>query len=207
MPRTVDHEQRRAHIAESLVRVAAREGLHAVTMRSVAAEAGVSLRLVQYYFHSKAELLHGALTHLVRQSNRRWADRLAELPDAPSARAFVEAFLAEALPTDEPSRVFHVVGASYAVLAMTDPELADQPFIAGLNHLERQLADALRLAHASGELPVDRDPDHEAARLVALNHGLGTMVLVGYRTAQDAVAVLRYHVDLLFGSHSGPTTR
>lgn len=198
MPRTVDHEQRRAHLAESLVRVAAREGLHAVTMRSVAAEAGVSLRLVQYYFHSKAELLHGALAHLERQSHRRWADRLAGLPNTPTAREFVEAFLAEALPTDEPSRAFHLLGASYAVLAMTDPEVADQPFIAGLHHLEHQLADALRHARAGGELPAGRDPDHEAARLVALNHGLGTMVMVGHRTAQDARAVLRYHVELLF---------
>ena len=203
MPRTVDHEQRRAHIAESLVRVAAREGLHAVTMRSVAAEAGVSVRLVQYYFHSKAELLHRALTHLERQSNQRWADRLAALPSPRTARGLVEAFLAEALPTDEPSRTFHLVGASYAVLAMTDRELAGQPFLAGLNHLERQLADALRHARTTGELPAGRDPDHEAARLVALNHGLGTMVLVGQRTAQDATAVLRYHVDLLFDQPSG----
>jgi AcrR family transcriptional regulator len=195
----VDHEQRRAHIAESLVRVAARDGLHAVTMRSVAAEADVSLRLVQYYFHSKAELLHGALAHLERQSQQRWVARAAALPDG-SARAFVEAFLAEALPTDEPSRAFHLLGASYAVLAMTDPELADQPFVAGLHHLQRQLADALRRAREDGEIPPDRDPDHEAARLVALNHGLGTMVLVGERAAEDAMEVLTYHVDRLFGS-------
>jgi AcrR family transcriptional regulator len=199
MPRTVDHRQRRAHIAESLVRVAARDGLHAVTMRSVADEAGVSLRLVQYYFHSKAELLHGALAHLERQSQQRWAARLADLPSSRSARQFVAAFLAEALPTDEPSRAFHLLGASYAVLAMTDPELADQPFVAGLHHLQRQLAEVLREAHTAGELPPDRDPDHEAARLVAVNHGLGTMVLVGERTARDAMAVLRYHVDQVFG--------
>lgn len=181
------------------MRVAARDGLHAVTMRSVAAEAEVSLRLVQYYFHSKAELLLGALVHLERESNQRWAARLAALPAPRSARGFVEAFLAEALPTDEPSRAFHLLGASYAVLAMTDRELADQPFIAGLNHLERQLADALRQARSTGELSAELDPDREAARLVALNHGLGTMVLVGQRTTQDAMGVLRYHVDLLFG--------
>ncbi|MGV7636496.1 TetR family transcriptional regulator, partial [Mycobacterium kansasii] len=53
MPRSVDHEERRAQLADALARVAARDGLHAVSMRSVAAEAGVSLRLVQYYFTSK----------------------------------------------------------------------------------------------------------------------------------------------------------
>ncbi|MBF6290125.1 TetR family transcriptional regulator [Nocardia cyriacigeorgica] len=48
MPRTVDHVQRRAQLADAVVAVAAREGLHAVTIRAVAAEAGVSLRFVQY---------------------------------------------------------------------------------------------------------------------------------------------------------------
>jgi AcrR family transcriptional regulator len=198
VPRTVDHAERRAQIAAGLVRRAGREGLHAVTMRKVAAEAGVSLRLVQYYFHSKAELLHAALLHLERQSNQRWAARLAELPSPPSTRAFVEAFLAEALPTDEPSRTFHQVWTSYAVLAMTDPELAAQPFVEGPNRLERQLADVLRQAQADGELASDLDTSCEAARLLTINHGLGTSVLVGQRTSQAAMAVLRYHLDRLF---------
>lgn len=77
-------------------------------MRNVAAEAGVSLRLVQYYFHDKAQLMHATLQHLERQSNQRWAARLAQLPSPPPARAFLEAFLAEALPTDQPSRTFHL---------------------------------------------------------------------------------------------------
>lgn len=198
MPRTVDHGERRARIADGLVRVAARDGLHAVTMRSVAAESGVSLRLVQYYFRTKAELMHAALEHLERQSHQRWAARLAGLPSPASPRAFVEALLAEALPTDEPSRAFHLVWTSYAVLAMTDPELAGQPFVEGPDRLERQLADVLRRAQAEGELPAELDADSEAARLLALGHGLGTSVLVGQRTPAAAAEVLSYHLDGLF---------
>ncbi|WP_017618903.1 TetR family transcriptional regulator C-terminal domain-containing protein [Nocardiopsis gilva] len=112
----------------------------------------------------------------------------------------MEAFLAEALPTDERSRVFHLVWTSYAVLAMTDAGLADQPFVEGPNRLERQLADVLRAARATGELPAGLDPDCEAARLTAVNHGLGTSVLVGQRTPEAAQAVLRYHLDRLFGA-------
>jgi AcrR family transcriptional regulator len=43
------------------VRTAAKRGLHATGMREVAAEAGVSLRLVQYYFGTKEELLLAAM--------------------------------------------------------------------------------------------------------------------------------------------------
>ncbi|OQS14731.1 TetR family transcriptional regulator [Nocardia donostiensis] len=201
MVSTADHAERRAQIADALVRVAGRDGLHAVTMRSVAAEAGVSLRLVQYYFQNKAQLLVDALRHLEQHSHERWAQRLAGLPDPPPARAVVEAFLAEALPTDEPSRVFHLVGASYGVLAMTDPELAEQPFISGINRLEHQLAEALTRAEAAGELVAGADPALEATRLVMLSHGLGTSVLVGQRSAEAAREVLRYHVNRLFDEH------
>ncbi|GAB3484352.1 TetR/AcrR family transcriptional regulator [Amycolatopsis cihanbeyliensis] len=197
MPKTVDHAERRAQIVAGLLRLAGRAGLHAVTMRSVAAESGVSLRLVQYYFRSKAQLMQAALEHLERESHRRWTDRLAGRADP---RAVLEAFLVEGLPTDEQSRTFHLLWTSYAVLAMTDPELAEQPFVAGPNRLERQLAEVLRRARAGGELAANAEPDVEAARLLTLNHGLGTSVMVGQRTAEDATRVLRYHLDALFGA-------
>ncbi|MCP9624857.1 TetR family transcriptional regulator [Nocardia otitidiscaviarum] len=207
MPRTPDHAARRAQIADALVRVASRDGLHAVTMRSVAAEAEVSLRLVQYYFHDKEHLLIGALEHLEQRSHRRWAQRLAALPDPPPPRAVIEAFLLEALPTDDASRVFHLVGTSYAVLAMTDPRIAGQPFIGGVGRLERQLADTLATARAGGELADDVDVDIEATRLVTLTNGLGTTVLVGQRSVDDAIAVVRYHLDRLFRPARGGSAR
>ncbi|MFI8850364.1 TetR/AcrR family transcriptional regulator [Streptomyces sp. NPDC053499] len=198
MPKRVDHGQRRAHIIEALVRVAAAEGLHAVTMRAVAAEAGMSLNLVQYYFDTKAQLMHAALERLEQQSHARWSARLAQLPQPGTPQAFVETFLAEALPTDEESRAFHLVWTSYAVLAMTDPELAAQPFVEGPDRLERQLTAVLQ--QAKEESAVDRswDAATEAAHLLTLAHGLGTSVLVGQRGAEAAIRVLRAHLDRLF---------
>lgn len=198
MPKTVDHDHRRAQISEAVVHLAARHGLHAVTMRAAATETGFSLRLVQYYFPTKAALIHGVLDHLRHRSDERWKARTAALPRTPTARAYVDAFLDEALPTDDDSRAFHLVGASYAVLAMTDPDFADAPVTSGLHHLEDQLADVLHRGQQDGELPEHLDPACEAARLVALNHGLGTTVLIGHRTAEQARTVQRYHVDALF---------
>ncbi|MGC9544395.1 TetR/AcrR family transcriptional regulator [Streptomyces sp. UG1] len=198
MPRTADHAQRRTQIIDGLVRVATRDGLHAVTMRAVAAEAGVSVRLVQYYFETKAKLLLAALRHLEQHSHERWAARLSALPRSPAPRTRVETLLAEALPTDEASRTFHTLWTSCAMLAMTDPELAAQPFAEGPDRLETQLADLLRQAQADGGLTRAVDPDIESARLLALSHGLGTSVLVGRRTPEAAMEVLNHHLDLLF---------
>ncbi|MDA2803992.1 TetR/AcrR family transcriptional regulator [Nocardiopsis suaedae] len=204
MPRTVDHRQRRAGICDALVRTAARDGLHAVTMRSVAAEAGVSLRLVQYYFATKGGLMHAALLHLEEHSHRRWNERLAALPSPAPARARLHAFVAEAVPDDEESRVFHLLWTSFAVLAMTDPALAEQPFVSGPERLERQLADLLEEARTDGSLPADRDPALEATRLLALTHGLGTDVLTGRLTPDRARAVAEYHVDRVLDGQPAP---
>jgi len=46
----VDHEERWRQIADAPLRTAAARGLHATGMSEVAAEAGVSVRLVQCYF-------------------------------------------------------------------------------------------------------------------------------------------------------------
>lgn len=87
---------------------------------------------------------------------------------------------------------------SHGALAMTDPDLAAEPFVAGPDRLERQLTDVLSQAQRDGALAGGRDPAAEAARLLALSHGLGTGVLVGQRSAEAAMAILRAHLDQLF---------
>ncbi|WP_306959428.1 hypothetical protein [Streptomyces afghaniensis] len=98
-----------------------------------------------------------------QQSHQRWSPRLAGLPHPVTAHAFIEAFLAEALPTDAASRAFQLVGTSYAVLAMTDPERAAQPFVEGPDRLERQLTAVLE--QAQREDTVDRQRDAAAEPL------------------------------------------
>lgn len=198
MPRTPDHTARRTQIAEALVRAATRDGLHAVTMRSVAAEAGVSLRLIQYYFVSKEQLLVGALRHLERCSHERWAQRLADIPQPLPARAVIEAFVSEALPTDESSRAFHQLSMSYAVLAMTSPQIAEHPFVSGVDRLESELIGVLEGAVAANKIAPERDAKTEAVRLVALVNGLGTGILIGQYTDEHAARVVAYHLDHLF---------
>ena len=61
VPKKVDHAQRRREISAAVVRLAARRGLQGVSFREVAAEAGVSVSLVQHYFGTKENLLLGTL--------------------------------------------------------------------------------------------------------------------------------------------------
>ncbi|MDT9686685.1 TetR/AcrR family transcriptional regulator [Streptomyces sp. TRM76323] len=198
MPKRVDHAERRTEIAEALLRVAGRRGLHAVGMRDVAAEAGVSLRLVQYYFETKEKLLLHGLQHLAERFGERVAARIRAAGGDPDPRATVEALLMASLPSDEESRTFHLVYTSYAVLAVTDRALAAQPFIRNPDAAEDALTGLLDRAREAGLARSDVDARLEAVSLLAMSAGLGTAVLAGQRTPESAAEVLRHHLDRIF---------
>ncbi len=71
-------EKRRLELLEATLRVLAREGSSAVTMRAVAAEAGVPTTATTYYFESKRDLL----LEVWRLHAEREAARVAEAIDA-----------------------------------------------------------------------------------------------------------------------------
>ena len=130
MPKRVDHEERRRQIADALVRTAAARGLHATGMREVAAEAGVSLRLVQYYFGTKEELLLAAMQRLAIQFAERGMARIRRVKETEnpvSPREVIAAILTEGLPADEERRTFTIVYTAYLALSLTDPALAIKP--------------------------------------------------------------------------------
>src|SRR4051794_22927019 len=79
MPRRVDHDERRRHLTAALLRIASTRGLQAVSMREVAAEAGVSLRVVQYYFTDKKTLMLSGVTELAARLDRRVRERAAAI--------------------------------------------------------------------------------------------------------------------------------
>ncbi|MGI5444284.1 TetR/AcrR family transcriptional regulator [Streptomyces sp. CA-243310] len=198
MPKRVDHEERRAQIAEALVRVAGRRGLHAVGMRDVAAEAGVSLRLVQYYFETKEKLLLYGLQHLTDRFTARVGARLAAAGPAPGPRATVDALLLASLPTDEESRTFHLLYSSYAIMSVTDEALAAQPFIDNPDAAEDAVTGLIEGAREAGLADPAVDARTEAVSLLAMTATMGTSILVGQRSPESSIEVLRHHLDRIF---------
>jgi AcrR family transcriptional regulator len=205
VPKRVDHEERRRQIADALVRAAAARGLHATGMREVAAEAGVSLRLVQYYFGTKEELLLAAMQRLAAQLSERVMERVKEArpPEGPaSPRDVIAAILTEALPADGERRAFNVVYLAYLALSLTDPALAIAPLVRNSAVVIDVMAAQLRTAQSAGDVPASLDPDMEALSLISMSAGLGTSVLGGHSTPDQAQAVIDYHLRRLFPSLS-----
>ena len=209
VPRRVDHEERRRQIADALVRTAAARGLHAAGMREVAAEAGVSLRLVQYYFGTKEELLLAAMQQLAAQfSDRVLAriQRMKETGNPASPRDVIAAVLVEALPADDERRTFTVVYTAYLALSLTDPALAINPLVRNSNAVIDVVAAQLGTAQAAGDMPAGLDPELEAISLITMSAGLGTSVLAGHSSPEQAQAVIDYHLRRLFPRMSASVT-
>ncbi len=214
MPKRVDHQERRRHIADALIRTAASRGLHATGMREVAAEAGVSLRLVQYYFGTKEELMLAAMQQLAAQFSERALARIQQARPAqgpPRPRDVIAAILTEGLPADDERRTFIALYTAYFALSLTEPALAAAPLVRNSGAVIGVVADQLRAAQAAGDMPAQLDPDTEALSLLAMSAGLGTSVLGGQSSPEQAQAVIDYHLDRLFPasrpalrSRSGP---
>lgn len=196
MPRQVDHDERRRRLTEALLRIAGTRGLQAVSMREVAAEAGVSLRVVQYYFANKQALLESGLAELGARMDRRVKQRAASGELTP--RGVFAAVLGTIVPFDEQSRLDSMAWTAYYTAALTDPALA----AAGVtlpNALEDFLTVRLTAAQRAGDVAPDRDPRTEVASLLALANGLTSSVLAGQRGYEAAIEIVGYRLDRLFG--------
>ncbi|ARZ70945.1 TetR/AcrR family transcriptional regulator [Streptomyces sp. HU2014] len=197
MPRQADHDQRRRQIAEAVWRLASRSGLEDVTLRQVAAEAGVSVRLVQYYFGNRDGLLLTSLEILNADAERRAKERVEAAAEPPTSRGTVRGVLLELLPLDEERRTRHLVYVAYFVRFLNDENLAavarDAP-----PALERLVAGLIAWGQERGEVPADLDPRPEAELLLAATDGLQTSVLLGQRTPEEAVALVDHQLNRLF---------
>ncbi|WP_186316025.1 TetR/AcrR family transcriptional regulator [Catellatospora sichuanensis] len=194
MPRKVDHDQRRRHIVESLLRITGTQGLDAVSLREVAHEAGVSMGAVQHYFASKDEMLLFALQHWLSLSvHDRFAERVRDRLDREPAgepAAVLRAIAAEYLPYDAASRAEVQVSIAFLSRAAVAPALATAlaPAFAGFIHT---LGAVFRNTGWAIDAPA------EAQRLAALLDGLRLPVLVGALSHRDALTVVDRHLAQL----------
>lgn len=185
MPKQVDHRQRREQIAEAVCRLAGRQGLDAVSLRHVAAEAGVSMGRVQHYFTTKSEMLVFAFHTISERVERRMAAAIAGLGESPSPRALLRTLLLEMLPLSDDAKAEAPVLAAFLARAVVEPGLAE---------FQREGSRQLR-AMVTEQIAATRgDPELEAAGLLALVDGLMTQLLVGHIDEALALATLDYHL-------------
>lgn len=153
-------------VVDAAITVIARDGLDALSIRRVAAEAGVAIGTVQYHHPTRAELVLAALQ---RTADRQGARALAA-PRGPTIISTLIDRLMLLLPHDGPSREEAIVWVALAAAAARDPLVGPHQ-----RQLVEQTVDGIRSllerAVEVGELPDESDTCDLAERMHVVVEG------------------------------------
>lgn len=189
--------ERQVEFADAALRVLERDGMAAVSFRSVAAEAGWSLGAMQKAFASKDALLAAMFA--------RFREAEVALPAQPPGQPTLADWLTELFlltqPLDESRRSSYLRANAFGELAVTDPHIgaaiaASDAEIAGL------LAGLVRRAQSTGEVPAAVDPDATAWAFLALAQGSASRLLYAPDTEARVAAIARTTIATLL--HESP---
>lgn len=166
-------ERRGAHLLDAVLAVTVTDGYAAVSMRSVAARAGVSVAQVQYYFHTKADLVAAAFDH----ANQGFLNSLITLLPEETSFARLRDIVWAWLPLDTEREERARIWLAYAAMAATNGRLAAAA--ASLDSdLRAWFTDEFLKLQRSGQLRTDLDPAITAGQLLALLDGLTVQCLI-----------------------------
>lgn len=181
MPQRANHEDRRAQIVYSVWAVIANEGIHGVTMRRVAAQAGVSVGRIQHYFASRDELVRVSARAMVLGAQARYETH-GDGGDDP--RAALRFAVGHVIPENDEQARGTTIWLAYVAASVNDEQIA-AALAAAKRGQEEEVAQLLRRLGVATEQAV-----HDARSLIGLADGLAVRVLLGDLEAVEAVAAL-----------------
>ncbi|MDF5758307.1 TetR/AcrR family transcriptional regulator [Spongiactinospora sp. TRM90649] len=197
MPKIVDHDQRRAELADAALDVIARDGIRAVTLRTVAEAAGWSTGVLNHYFKSHNDLLVGALRRAAEIQGRMFRQLRNDLSTDPMQR--LRQLVESVLPLDARrvamTRIFLVFYAEAAASPEAREEVADY-----LHNWRRVLERVITEAQEAGQLPAHLDPAALAVELVALSDGLAVHAILDGQVLKRLTAGEGIEIELVENS-------
>jgi AcrR family transcriptional regulator len=186
---------RRDQILEAACQVIAEVGIDRLRMSDVAALAGVSTALVHYYCATRDDLLQQAF--LFADERAALAERRITDTDLSPVEQIAQLLL---LYLDDTSEIYEswILWREMMSHAIFDPTL--RPIMHhAYSGWVNGFADIVRAGQADGSIPASIDPEGAGWRLTALVEGLGPVALVGLRTRDQGVALIRDAVALELG--------
>ena len=164
--------KRQAELADAALGIVGRDGMAAVTFRSVAAASGCSLGAVQKAFHSKEELL-GAMFARLRAATG--AVPPGE-PGRPTLRSWLTDLMLGMLPVDDRRRALTLQASAFSERAAFDAATGEA-IRASDDQIRGLLAQLVERAKAEDEVSSEVDADQAAWSYLALAQGLAAQLL------------------------------
>jgi AcrR family transcriptional regulator len=173
MPKIVDHDVQREKFAEAAMSLIAQQGLEGVTMRAVAAEAGLSYGSLFHYFSSKDELL----MHAVRHSTALQSKRINAFTSKYSGLKALEHLLCDDAIITESTRDDWMVWLTFLYKAALQTSFATA-YAEMIDGWQGRIARLLEDAKQAGEIRQDLDIEFEATAIWAHSAGVGQLGLL-----------------------------
>ncbi|OHV35358.1 MULTISPECIES: TetR/AcrR family transcriptional regulator [Pseudofrankia] len=196
MPRTIDRDARKAQLAAAVWRIIVERGIGAVSVRSVAEEAGVVVGSLRHVFPTRAELLEFSARLMVDRATAR----ILATPRSDDPVEFAYAILRHLLPLEPDSRAEFEVNLALIAESPALPSLVEIR-----DYTTREVGE---LCHQVVELLTGRPRDETtltaARRLHALVDGLGLHLLTQPPDADPtwATALVRAELTRLLAASS-----
>jgi DNA-binding transcriptional regulator YbjK len=173
MPKVVDHDAQRVKFAEAAMSLIAKHGLEGVTMRAVAAEAGLSYGSLFHYFSSKDELL----MHAVRHSTTLQTDRINKFTSQYSGIKALEHLLCDDAIINESSRDDWIVWLTFLYKAAMQTSFAEA-YAELIDGWQARIVRLLEDAQQAGEIRSELDVGFEAVAIWAYSAGISQLSLL-----------------------------
>jgi len=189
MPKIVDHEQRREHIAEIVADMLATVGVESTTIREISRKSGYSRGFIEHYFHSKEELISDALKWINEKSLERMEKKIKDLKGLEALRAINEV----TLPMTDQTRQEWKVRMQFWGLAVVNPQHKKEQ-TRRIELAEQIYLKYLREAQELGELPAHANLERLAQNLLHRIYGLccNAILRPNFFTRQRQIEALDY---------------
>lgn len=182
MPKIVDHDERRQLIINGMWKIVQRDGFGAVSVRSVAAEVGLSKSTIAHYFGSQDEILATAVAQQIETTTTE----LQTLDVAGCTPEVALSAIELGIPTTPRQR-----RQSQVWLALLEHHGSSPAVAETLASLNREVRESVRTVLGSlatnGFVHSSRDLDLEAAKVHAAIDGLSLQSLTDAKATPPAL--------------------
>lgn len=186
--RYLSKDERREEILQAAMRVALAEGLSGMTVRRIAAEAGVATGQVHHHFASGGELKSLAFIRIIRElldaevvgENATWRERLHAM-----------------LGSDEGGLEPYIrLWREAQILASRDPEMKGA-YVLTMEMWHQETVAIIHAGHQAGVFTLTDRAENIAWRLIGLVCGLDGIYVLNMPDMDDAA--FNKHLDKLIG--------
>ncbi|WP_086706853.1 TetR/AcrR family transcriptional regulator [Streptomyces antimycoticus] len=193
MPKVVDHEGRRARIADATWRLIAEKGIEGTTMRAIAEAIGMANGSLKHYFPDKNSIIRMAFSHVFDATSRRVQERLDDRTGIAALRVFCEEIMPVADLTDLEARVV----LPFWQRALADADLR-RLYTGSMALWRGQIIEFLRQGRGEGTVRTSTPDDVVAEQLLAMLNGLQLLALLD--AASGSAEVQRGTVEAFLAS-------